>query len=127
MMHRRLIVATVLVALVGLANPVLAEGTHLRAASPTQGFALADLLGTLRAWFGAVWPQNGCGIDPSGGNCIVPPPPGGQTSSISRAPNGCTIDPDGRVVCSSRIQPARRGIRMPNGCGIDPNGAMVCR
>lgn len=125
MMHRRLIVATVLVALVGLAGPALAESAHLRAASPTQGLGLADLLGTLRVWLGAVWPQNGCTIDPSGGNCIVPPP-GGQASSTSRVPNGCTIDPNGSVVCTSRVQPPQRGVRTPNGCGIDPSGTRVC-
>lgn len=122
-MRRKFLVATVVVALVALASPVLAESAHSRASSPAQGLSVADLLGTLQAWLEAIWPQNGCTIDPDGRTTCTVPPSGSQGSSTTR--NGCTIDPSGNMVCISRAG-LRRGARAPNSCGIDPDGAIHC-
>jgi hypothetical protein len=76
-------------------------------AAPTAGGA--DVLSRAWSWLTALWPDAGCGADPSGKLC------GGVAQVTPKA--GCGSDPNG-----GRCRPPRAAVRPLAGCGSDPSG-----
>ncbi len=139
---RRIVAAAI------LALAAWASAPRSLRAVPASGFGIvasqdADLFAPVRRWMSAIWPwhssgasrstvrnptvarpQNGCGIDPNGGqqctNVVKPQngcgidPSGQQCNNVLKPQNGCGADPNGQP-CSNVVKPQ-------NGCGIDPDG-----
>jgi hypothetical protein len=85
-----------------LALPCLAGAASLpgRTQAAGVGSSGGHLLAQAWSWLRSLWPEEGCGIDPSGGKCASqsPAPP-------VRPDEGCGIDPNGKC----QMTPARSG------------------
>ena len=128
-------IALILILLaVATAPPALpANAAHPALLAAPPAVTAADLLSRLRAWLGGIWPDIGCGIDPSGSQhcppgstvpdigCTIDPNGVQHCPPSGTAPNlGCTIDPSGAQHCPPS------GTALNLGCGIDPDGAQHC-
>jgi hypothetical protein len=123
-MFRRTLVGLVLTMIVVVPCAVAATG-HAGAAAlqaPASSMSL-ELTAQVWSWFKALWPDEGCRLDPDGLHCAA---------SAGRAPirpdEGCRADPSGRCLPGA-VQPSasspRRApapIRPDEGCRIDPSG-----
>lgn len=125
---RRLVIVLILASLATL--PVgAAAGSPWAAAVPAAGapkVAALGSLGSLWSWMiHRIWPDAGCGIDPSGG-CATAAPGVKRAAGAghARPEGGCLIDPNGE--CAAAVRPrvtvGAKRLRPDGGCGIDPNG-----
>ena len=73
--------------------------------------ASTDLFARLWSSLTRFWSKNGCQVDPSG-RCL------GQSTVQPAGDNGCQVDPDGgRCLARSTVQTTA-----DNGCEVDPDG-----
>lgn len=104
--------ALVSFALVGLsAAPVLAASDPSRAAVAPAAASVdgSGLAAQVWSWIRTILPDSGCGIDPSGGNCVASAPRPGTPAGAAASP--------------PRPTPAAGKVRPTAGCGIDPGGS----